>query len=67
MLAIEIDGDSHDYKEREDQKRQNRLESLGVRFLRFYDHDVKQNMEGVLTTIKQWIKEHTSPSGHPSQ
>ncbi len=28
MLAIEIDGDSHDYKEREDQRRQNRLESL---------------------------------------
>jgi very-short-patch-repair endonuclease len=67
MLAIEIDGDSHDYKEREDQRRQNRLESLGVRFLRFYDHDVKQNMEGVLTTIQQWIKEHTPPSGHPSQ
>jgi very-short-patch-repair endonuclease len=67
MLAIEIDGDSHDYKEREDQKRQNHLESLGVRFLRFYDHDVNQNMEAVLTTIKQWIKEHTPPSGHPSQ
>jgi len=66
-LMLAIDGDSHDYRGRDDRKRQNRLESLGVRFLRFYDHDVKQNMEGVLTTIKQWIKEHTPPFGHPSQ
>ena len=67
MLAIEIDGDSHDFRDRQNWKRQHRLETFGVRFLRFYDRDVKQNMEGVLTTIKQWIKEHTPPFGHPSQ
>jgi very-short-patch-repair endonuclease len=67
MLAIEIDGDSHSCRELKDRERQQRLESLGVRFLRFYDHEVKQNIEGVLATIRQWIKEHTPPSGHPSQ
>ncbi|MEW6067281.1 MAG: endonuclease domain-containing protein [Nitrospirota bacterium] len=64
MLAIEIDGDTHNYKIEEDIIRQKRLESLGIRFLRFTDRDVKQNIEGVMTTIKRWIKEHTP---NPSQ
>ncbi len=41
MLAIEIDGESHIKKNEEDQIRQQRLESLGIHFLRFSDHDVK--------------------------
>ena len=38
-LAIEIDGKSHDHEEtyKADNKRQKRLESLGVNFLRFDD------------------------------
>ena len=62
MLAIEIDGDSHDWKLDEDEKRQKRLESLGVQFLRFQDIDVKQNMDGVLKMIEDWIDEHTTKS-----
>ncbi len=62
MLAIEIDGDSHDWKAEEDEKRQKRLESLGVRFLRFQDIDVKQNMDGILKVIEDWIEKHTSKS-----
>ena len=30
------------------------LESLGVRFLRFLDEDVRHNMEGVLNVIERW-------------
>jgi release factor glutamine methyltransferase len=45
MLAIEIDGDTHNYKFEEDITRQKRLENLGIRFLRFTDRDVKQNIE----------------------
>ena len=52
MLAIEIDGDSHSEKMQEDRLRQQKLESLGVRFLRFDDRDVKQNMAGVLSVIE---------------
>jgi len=62
MLAIEIDGETHNYKAEEDKVRQSRLESLGVKFLRFLDIDIKKNMEGVLRSIDDWIdrfeKEH---------
>ncbi len=37
QLAIEIDGNSHDYKYFEDMERQNRLENYGIVFLRFSD------------------------------
>ena len=57
-LAIEIDGESHDAKGEDDLKRQKRLESLGVSFLRFYDRDVKENVEGVLGAIEDWVKTH---------
>ena len=58
-LAIEIDGSSHDGEEAKvnDDIRQERLESLGVRFSRFTDTDVKQNMEMVVDSIEQWIDE----------
>jgi very-short-patch-repair endonuclease len=56
-LAIEIDGSSHDGEEAKvnDRIRQERLESLGVRFLRFNDRDVKQNIEMVVNAIEHWI------------
>jgi very-short-patch-repair endonuclease len=60
MLAIEIDGRTHNYKSEEDRKRQTKLESLGVRFLRFNDLDIKKNMNGVLNVIGDWIREHTN-------
>jgi len=46
MLAIEINDDSHDMKVEYDKRRQTKLESLGIYFLRFSDLDVKRNMEG---------------------
>ena len=55
MLAIEIDGVSHNEGLSADKNRQARLESLGVRFLRFLDEDVKHNMEGVLSVIERWV------------
>ena len=56
QLAIEIDGDSHDYSYPEDISRQHRLEALGVHFLRFTDAEVKQDMANVLRTIEIWIE-----------
>ena len=57
-LAIELDGASHetDEAQEKDAARQKRLESLGVKFLRFKESDVKKNMRTVLETIEQWIK-----------
>jgi very-short-patch-repair endonuclease len=58
MLAIEIDGDSHDHKQETDLIRQQRLESLGITVLRFYDSDVKHHIEGVLQTLQIWIEKY---------
>ena len=55
MLAIEIDGSTHVGKENYDKKRQERLEGLEIHFLRFYDSDIKINIEGVLEKIGGWI------------
>ena len=55
-LAIEIDGATHNDKVHEDRTRQERLESLGVKFLRFRDGDVKRNLEGVVEEIRKRIK-----------
>ncbi len=63
-LIIEIDGVSHCEKAQQDQQRQTRLEYLGFHFLRFWDSDVKHNMEGVLLTINDWIKQQDSNT-HP--
>ena len=58
-LVIEIDGISHALKEDYDERRQKRLESLGVHFLRFDDLDVKFKMEEILKAIEKWIKDYT--------
>lgn len=65
-LAIEIDGSTHNDKTEEDRMRQGRLESFGVRFLRFRDGDVKKNLEGVVEEIRKWIKGN-QPTPGPSQ
>ena len=66
-LAVEIDGSGHADRTEEDRHRQSRLESLGVNFLRYLDSDVKNNVEGVVASIRVWIEEHTPAFGHPSQ
>ncbi|MTI87277.1 MAG: endonuclease domain-containing protein [Balneolaceae bacterium] len=60
MLAIEIDGSSHDSASaiKKDLIRQQRLESLGVSFIRFSDHEVKQQMDGVLRSLQHYIDSH---------
>ena len=57
-LAIEIDGGSHESNkaQEKDVARQKRLESLGVKFLRFKESDLRKNMRAVLKTIGEWIK-----------
>ena len=55
QLAIEVDGRSHDFKEESDQRRQKRLESLGIRVLRFWDVDVKNNLGDVVQRIEEWM------------
>ena len=58
MLAIKVDGDSHDYKYTEDDARQVTLESLGIRFLRFDDAEIKHNLSNVTKEIEEWLKQN---------
>ena len=64
MLAIEIDGVTHgpDEAREKDLARQAKLESFGVSFLRFYDGDVKENLQGVLAEIENWVQGHVGTS-----
>jgi very-short-patch-repair endonuclease len=55
MLAIEIDGNSHHFKESEDYHRQRELEKLGIYVLRFDDMEVKTDIENVLREIRYTI------------
>ena len=64
FLAVEVDGISHDGKYEYDKERQRRLECSGVKFLRFTDEQVKNNIVEVVEMIDSWIKKHAST--HPS-
>jgi very-short-patch-repair endonuclease len=57
MLAIEIDGMSHNHEEAflKDEARQQRLESFGIRFLRFSEAEMKGYVMNVLRTIETEI------------
>jgi very-short-patch-repair endonuclease len=56
-LAIEIDGNTHDYNYDHDEHRQKTLENLGIKFIRFSDHDVKRNLNDVLRALEFTISE----------
>ncbi len=56
-LVIEIDGISHNEKYEADINRQERLERLGLFFLRFRDLDVKKNLSGVMRQLEMWIED----------
>ena len=55
LLVIEIDGVSHEGKLEKDSSRQREIEHYGVHFLRFADDEVKENLDGVLEAIRDWI------------
>jgi very-short-patch-repair endonuclease len=59
MLAIEIDGISHLNQEKYDQNRQEKLESMGIKFLRFEDDIVFYNLPKVLDEIEKWINNNS--------
>jgi len=58
MLAIELDGYTHGFEEvfERDQKKEQRLNEIGITVLRYRDDDVMNNIEGVLEDIKNCIR-----------
>ena len=57
MLAIEIDGYSHNFKFKYDETRQKRLEFLGIKVIRFSEKEVLTDLENVLSGIEYWVLE----------
>ncbi len=56
LLAIEVDGASHDNKYDKDVARDKFLESFGIVVLRIEDFEVKKNMNNVLRIIEKEIE-----------
>ncbi len=56
-LAIEVDGASHFLGDSPvyDAERQSYIENFGIRFLRFTNLDVLENIEGVLVSIMETV------------
>ena len=61
--VIEVDGSSHDNKQREDTERDQYLESLGLTVIRLLAKDVLQNMESIVG----FLKNHPALSGTPPE
>ena len=56
-LAVEVDGLSHrvDTAGRQDLARQQRLEALGIKFLRFTEGEVRRNIAAVIKVIAGYV------------
>jgi len=60
-LIIELDGGQQAVRTSEDQRRTRFLESRGYRELRFWNNDVLENVDGVLSLIKAALEDRPSP------
>jgi very-short-patch-repair endonuclease len=61
-LVIEVDGDTHAHATGYDMARTRFLEQEGYRVLRFWNSEVMENLEGVVTRIRQELVDRPSPS-----
>ena len=54
-LVIEVDGITHEYKQREDKEKDVCLTKMGYKVLRFEDDDVLNHMDVVAMAIEDYI------------
>jgi very-short-patch-repair endonuclease len=70
-LVIELDGGQHEWQQESDAQHTRRIEAAGYRVLRFWNHDVLGNLEGVLSEIQRVLSPTPDPSpqggGEPRQ
>ena len=55
-LAIEIDGSQHIENKEYDEERSKYLEVLGIKVIRFWNNEVNNNLDGVITKIISELK-----------
>ncbi|HEV8717637.1 MAG TPA: DUF559 domain-containing protein [Candidatus Binatia bacterium] len=61
-LVVELDGSQHAMQEEADQRRSAFLSQQGYRVIRFGDHEVMENIDGVLQRISEELgNPHPSP------
>jgi very-short-patch-repair endonuclease len=56
-LGIEIDWSSHDGKQEYDQIRSNILSHCGILLIRYTNHDIEKNIDGVMIDLHRQIQE----------
>jgi very-short-patch-repair endonuclease len=62
-LVIEVDGSQHaENRSKADQRRTAELEREGLTVLRFWNIDIFQNLDGVLTVIAETLSRGRAPS-----
>ena len=65
-LIVELDGGHHTQNSERDADRTRVLEAMGYLVLRFWNHDVIRNMDGVLEDILSTINRDRSEPPHPT-
>src|SRR6266446_1410536 len=65
-LILELDGGQHDHNRDRDADRTRVLEAMGYLVVRFWNHDVMRNTNGVLEEILSTVSQHTSEPPHPT-
>jgi very-short-patch-repair endonuclease len=66
-LVIELDGGHHERQQGADAQRTRELQEWGYRVVRFWNHEVLQTPEAVLTKILQHLSQPPSPAGGGQQ
>ena len=58
MLVVELDGSQHgeEAARRKDERRTAYLNSRGLHVIRFWNHEINQNMRGVLEAIERALE-----------
>lgn len=66
-LVIELDGAQHKDEKEYDKERNNYMETLGIKVLRFWNSEIDKNTEEVLQKIKTYIHPSGLKTTSPSQ
>jgi very-short-patch-repair endonuclease len=64
-LVVEVDGGQHATQAEADARRTAYLKARGYRVVRFWNHDVLKNTDGVVEAIAEILRD--SPSPNPSR
>lgn len=60
-VVVEIDGESHDFKEEYDQNRENYLKSLGLDVIHYSDLEIKKGLDLIMGNLFIYLKSKKTP------